>query len=199
MTNNGYEMSEKARFFFGCTYKFCLLFRSMNHLHFGISLVKNFFRPKKNPRTFSRYSSCFFWNVEREMFWSANQNISESRKALERLKEQYPVTAHVPNFDFLTGCCEFKICEESTRTLKNPFASHLADFDTTVKLLRITDQWYIVPVKFRFGRNRDFLALLSLPMVGGPREGKRFNDSWRLISPASFHRSSDNRERNTQK
>ena len=52
---------------------------------------------------------------------------------------------------------------------------------------------------FRFGRNRDFLALLSLPLPGGPREGKRFNASWWLISPASFHTSSDNRERNTQK
>ena len=36
---------------------------------------------------------------------------------------------------------------------------------------------YIVPMKFRFGRNRDFLALLSLPLAGGPREGKRFNAS----------------------
>ena len=24
------------------------------------------------------------------------------------LKDQYPVTAHAPNFDFLTGCREFK-------------------------------------------------------------------------------------------
>ena len=42
-------------------------------------------------------------------------------------------------------------------------------------------------------------ALLSLPLAGGPREVKCFNASWRLISPASFHTSSDNRERNTQK
>ena len=28
-------------------------------------------------------------------------------------KEQYPVTAHVANFDFLTGCREFRRCEES--------------------------------------------------------------------------------------
>ena len=49
-----------------------------------------------------------------------------------------------------------KRCEESRRTLKNPFASRLAEFRTTLKLLRITDQWYIVPVKFRFGRNQDF-------------------------------------------
>ena len=72
------------------------------------------------------------------------------------LKEQYPVTAHAPDFDFWTGCREIKRCEESKRTLKNPFASRLAEFETTLKLLRITDQWYIVPVEFRFGRNRDF-------------------------------------------
>ena len=42
------------------------------------------------------------------------------------LKEQYPVTAHAPNFDFWTGCREIKRCEESKRILKNPFASRLA-------------------------------------------------------------------------
>ena len=48
------------------------------------------------------------------------------------LKEQYPVTAHVPHFDFLqTGCREFKRCEESKRTVKNPFASRLAEFNTS--------------------------------------------------------------------
>ena len=72
------------------------------------------------------------------------------------LKEQYPVTAHAPNFDFWTGCREIKRCEESKRILKNPFASRLAGFNTTLKLLRIIDQWYIVPVKFRFGQNLDF-------------------------------------------
>ena len=56
------------------------------------------------------------------------------------LKEQYPVTAHTPNFDFWTGCREIKRCEESKRTLKNPFASRLAGFNTTLKLLRITGQ-----------------------------------------------------------
>ena len=45
----------------------------------------------------------------------------------EDLKEQYPVTAHAPNFDFWTGCPEIKTCEESKRTLKNPFASRLAN------------------------------------------------------------------------
>ena len=56
------------------------------------------------------------------------------------LKEQYPVTAHAPNFDFWTGCREIKRCEESKRILKNPFASRLAGFNTTLKLLRIIDQ-----------------------------------------------------------
>ena len=56
------------------------------------------------------------------------------------LKEQYPVTAHAPNFDFWTGCREIKRCEESKRTLKIPFASRLADFNATLKLLKITDQ-----------------------------------------------------------
>ena len=115
------------------------------------------------------------------------------------LKEQYPVTAHAPNFHFWTGCHEIKRCEESKRTLKNPFASRLAEFHTTLKLLRITDQWYIVPFEFRFGRNRDSLALLLLPLAGGPKDGKRFYGDWRFISSPSFHTSSDNCERNTQK
>ena len=55
-------------------------------------------------------------------------------------KEQYPVTAHAPNVDFWTGCREIKRCEESKRTFKNPFVSCLADFNATVKLLRITKQ-----------------------------------------------------------
>ena len=55
---------------------------------------------------------------------------------LGSLKEQYPVTAHAPNFDFWTGCREIKRCVESKRTLKNPFASRLAELDTRKKLLR---------------------------------------------------------------
>ena len=91
------------------------------------------------------------------------------------LKEQCPVTAHAPIFDFWTGYREIKRCEESKRTLKNPFASRLAEFSTTVKLLRITDQRYIVLVKFRFGPNLEFLALLLLTLAGGPKDGKRFD------------------------
>jgi len=115
------------------------------------------------------------------------------------LKEQYPVTAHAPNFDFWTGCHKIKRCEESKRTVKTPFASHFSEFDTTLKRLRITDPWYIVPVEFRFGWNQDFWGLLLLSLARGPKDGKRFYGDWRLISSASFHTSSDSCERNTQK
>ena len=50
------------------------------------------------------------------------------------------------------------------------FASCLTEFNTTLKLLRITDQWYIVPVKFWFGQNQDFLALLLLPLARGDQK-----------------------------
>ena len=110
-------------------------------------------------------------------------NVTEVDQRL--LKEQYPVTWPAPNFGFWTGCREIKRCEESKRTLKNPFASRLAEFNTTLKLLRITDQWYIVPVKFWFGPSLEFLALLLLPLAGGPKDGKRFNADWRLISSAT--------------
>ena len=98
---------------------------------------------------------------------------------------------------FWRDVAKFKRCEESKRTLKNLFASRLAEFDSILKLLRVTCRSMINCFrKFRFGRNRDFLALLSLLLAG---KGKRFNASLRLFSPASFHTSSDNRERNTQK
>ena len=108
-------------------------------------------------------------------------------------------TAHAPSFNFRTGCREIKRCEESKRTLKNPFALRLAEFDTILKLLRITDQWFIVPVSFGLGDIGMFLSLLLLLLAGDPKDGKRFDVDWRLISFASFHTSSDNRERNTQK
>ena len=72
------------------------------------------------------------------------------------LKKQYPVSAHVPNFDF---------SDRMSRIQKNPVPSLLAE--------------YIVPVKFRFGRKREFLALYLLTLAEGPRQGKRlcFNAS----------------------
>ena len=77
--------------------------------------------------------------------------------ALGNLKEQYPLTAHAPNFDFWTGCREIKRCEESKRTLKNPFATRLAEFDTALKPLSITGQWYILlRLSFDLGEIRIF-------------------------------------------
>ena len=74
--------------------------------------------------------------------WRTFAELKNPKRALSKvyLKEQYPVTAHVPNFDFWTGCREIKRREESTRTLKNSFASRLAGSNTTLKHLRITDQ-----------------------------------------------------------
>ena len=43
--------------------------------------------------------------------------------------------------------------------MENPFAPRLAEFDTTLKVLRFADQRYIVSVKFRFERNRDFFGV----------------------------------------
>ena len=114
----------------------------------------------------------------------------------KELKEHYPVTAHAPNFDFRTGCREIKRCEESKRTLKNPFASRFAEFNTTLKLLRITDQWYIVPVKLRFGRNLDFFGVTFIA-VG--RRSKWLEALWCRLKAYLFHTSSDNCERNSQK
>ena len=66
-------------------------------------------------------------------FWS---RINELLLIFERLKEEYPVTAHAPNFDFWTGCRKIKRCEESKRILKNPFASRLAGFLSLIHIWR---------------------------------------------------------------
>ena len=70
--------------------------------------------------------------------------------------EQYPVTAHALNFDYVAGRSEFKRCEKSKRTLKIAFESCLVELNTTLKLLRI---------KFPFGQNPEILVLLSLSLV----------------------------------
>ena len=41
--------------------------------------------------------------------------------------------------------------------------------------------------------------VLLLSLAGGPKDGRRFDADLRLISSASFHTSSDNCEKNTQK
>ena len=116
------------------------------------------------------------------------------------LKEQYPVMAHPPNFDFWAGCSEIKRCEESKITLKNPFASGWAEFYVTLKLLRLQINDILFPLSFNLGEIGIFWRYfycrwpedqkMGIALV--PIEG--FN-----ISSASFHTSSVNCERNTQK
>ena len=68
------------------------------------------------------------------------------------IKEQYPVTAHVPNLDFRTECREFKRCEESQRTLKNPFASRFAEFDTTQNFSELQINDMVFTLSFNLGK-----------------------------------------------
>ena len=91
------------------------------------------------------------------------------------LKEQYSVNAHPPNFNFWTGCREIKRCEESKRTLKNPFASRLAKFYITLKLLRsYTSMIYCSPSVSIWAKS-GFFGVKLLPLAGGPKDGKRFD------------------------
>ena len=141
----------------------------------------NFLKPIKDIQQHTVVPSCakYLYITDREWHVCVIQNRKcnalQTGSWLNNLKEQYPVNAHAPNFDFWTGCREIKRCEESKRTFKNPFASHLAGFNMTLKLLRITDQWYIVPVKFRFGRNLDFFGVTFIA-VG--RRTKRLEASY---------------------
>lgn len=102
------------------------------------------------------------------------------------LKEQYPVTVHVPNTDFLTECHEFKRCEQSKRALKNLFALRLAEFEAYPKTSQNYRSIIYCTIKFWFGWDQELLALLSLPLAEGPREGKYSNASWGLISPSQL-------------
>ena len=73
-------------------------------------------------------------------------------RVINKLKEQYPVTAHVPNLDFGTECREFKRCEESQRTLKNPFESRFAEFDTTQNFSELQINDIVFPLSFNLGK-----------------------------------------------
>ena len=79
---NGFEMLEKVRFFFSCTCQFSVNFACYYHLHFGMSLVKNFFWPSKNPldiqQIFQRFHvNCgdgpLFWQTGRRIFLRSNR------------------------------------------------------------------------------------------------------------------------------
>ena len=93
------------------------------------------------------------------------------------------------------------VANSKDATLKNPFASLLAEFDTTLKLeLQVND--ILFPLSFDLDQIGIFLAFHSLPLTRGPREEKRFNASWTMLKAYSSRQlpytSSDNRERNTQ-
>ena len=63
--------------------------------------------------------------------------------------------------------------------------------------LQINDISFLL--SFDYGEIGIFWSTL-LPLAGGPKDRKPFDADWRLfISSASFHTSSDNCERNTQK
>ena len=126
----------RLRIYWGFNYSKCRFFR----------FVGRFCR-SENETSWKHINALYlsFWTHKLYPF----QNLSLGFILKIVLKIQYPVTAHAPNFDFWTGCREIKRCEERRRILKNPFASRLAGFNTSLKLLRIIDQWYIVPVKFR--------------------------------------------------
>ena len=90
------------------------------------------------PKDFLELFLCFLVIVIQFTFphsirWNRAEKFSGTTETVAALKfkEQYPVIAHAPNSDFWTGCREIKRCEESKRTLKNPFASRLAEFNTT--------------------------------------------------------------------
>ena len=116
-------------------------------------------------------------------------------KDLFILKNQYSVTANVPNFDFLTGCWESR-CKESKRTLRNPFASRLAEFDTTLKL-QIND--ILFPLSFDLSYIGIFWRYFHFRWPEDQDRGSALMPVEGLFLSPSFHKSSDNRERNTQK
>ena len=59
-------------------------------------------------------------------------------------------------------------------------------FGPTLILLKITDQWYIVSLRFRFVKSGVF-GVAFFAVCRRTDEGKRFDVHWRPISPASFH------------
>ena len=116
-------------------------------------------------------------NIKNSCFLIRIKDGDEESKAT-KIKGTVSRYCACPNFHFWKGCCEIKRCEDSRTTLSSPFASRLADFSTTLKLLRITDQWCKVPVKFRFGRNQDFFGVTFIA-VG--RRTKRWEAFWHRL------------------
>ena len=77
----------------------------------------------------------------------------------------------------------------------NPFASSSINFGFALKLLRIKDQWYTVLVKCQFVCNWDVSVLTSMPFDGTSTGGKCYGAGRRRLSPGSFQKGLENRER----
>ena len=81
------------------------------------------------------------------------------------------------------------VANSKDATLKNPFASLLAEFDTTLKLeLQVND--ILFPLSFDLDQIGIFLAFHSLPLTRGPREEKRFKGA---MSPNTHARANENK------
>ena len=79
--------------------------------------------------------------------------------------------------------------QESKRTLKNPFASRLAEFNTNYNFSGLQINDILFPLSFDLGEIWSFWRLkLLLPLAGGPKDGKRFdaNHEGFFLLPASI-------------
>ena len=101
---------------------------------------------------------------------------------------------------FRTGCREIKRCEESKRTLKYPFASRLAEFNTTQNFSGLQINDILFPLSFDLGEIGIFWRYFYCRWPEDQKMGALYNlMPIEDISSASFYTSSDNCERNTQK
>ena len=112
-----------------------------------------------------------------------------------QLKEHNHVFAHAQEFDFWTGGREFRDGGMVVESFINPFASSSINFGFTLKLLRIKDQWCTVLVECQFVCNQDLSLLTSLPLDGTSSGGKCYSAGQRRLSPGSFQKGSENREK----
>ena len=88
-----------------------------------------------------------------------------------------------------------KMLEWWYRASINPFASSSINFGFALRLLRIKDQRYTVLAKCQFVCNRDLSMLTSIPFDGTSSGGKCYSAARRRLSPGSFQKGSENRER----
>ena len=96
------------------SYGFCWvawLFRCVN-FEVKIYATKSNYDLRFTTKVYIHYFACAVGRQLFQIFVLLLPFLSDSAQFAFK-KEQYPVTAHVPNFDFLTGCREFKRCEES--------------------------------------------------------------------------------------